>query len=86
YLSFGLRKEKIDTASVLAEDFTRLDLIEALADSNFLSDFIFVFAELCKLDIAFGESAEVSLDDGKINIGRHIFDGTPAKIGFIVAC
>lgn len=86
YLSFGLRKEKIDTASVLAEDFTRLDLIEALAKTNFLDDFIFVFASLCKLDIAFDEAVKTSIDIGKVSIGRHIFDSMPAKIGFVVAC
>ena len=86
YLSFGLRKEKIDTASVLAEDFTRLDLIEALANENFLSDFIVVFASLCRLDIAFDESVKNPLETGKINIGRHLFDSMPAKIGFTVAC
>ena len=86
YLSFGLRKEKIDTASVLAEDFTRLDLIEALANKNFLEDFIKVFSSVCRLDIAFDESVNTPIDDGKINIGRHIFDSMPAKIGYIVAC
>lgn len=86
YLSFGLRKEKIDTASVLAEDFTRLDLIEAMANKNFLNDFIIVFANVCRLDLAFEESINTSIDSGKVNIGRHIFDSMPAKIGFTVAC
>lgn len=86
YLSFGLRKEKIDTASVLAEDFTRLDLIEALANKNFLDDFIKIFASVCRLDIAFDESVKAPIDSGKINIGRHIFDSMPAKIGYVVAC
>ncbi len=86
YLSFGLRKEKIDTASVLAEDFTRLDLIEALANENFLEDFIAVFASISKLDIAFEDAIKTTIDEGKINIGRHIFDSMPAKIGFTVAC
>lgn len=86
YLSFGLRKEKIDTASVLAEDFTRLDLIEALANENFLEDFIKVFASISKLDLAFEESVKEPMDEGKIQIGRHLFDSMPAKIGFVVAC
>jgi len=87
YLSFGLRKEKIDTASVLAEDFTRLDLIEALANDNFLEYFISVFACLAKLDLAFSEVVRTPFenDQGKINIGRKIFDSMPAKIGFMVA-
>jgi hypothetical protein len=86
YLSFGLRKEKIDTASVLAEDFTRLDLIEAMANKNFLNDFISVFANVCRLDLAFEDSVKIPIDGGKVNIGRHIFDSMPAKIGFTVAC
>lgn len=86
YLSFGLRKEKIDTASVLAEDFTRLDLIEAMANKNFLGDFISVFANICRLDLAFEDSIKTPIDSGKVNIGRHIFDSMPAKIGFTVAC
>ena len=86
YLSFGLRKEKIDTASVLAEDFTRLDLIEAMANKNFLNDFISVFANVCRLDLAFEDSINTPIDSGKVNIGRHIFDSMPAKIGFTVAC
>lgn len=86
YLSFGLRKEKIDTASVLAEDFTRLDLIEAMANENFLNDFIFVFANVCRLDLTFEDSIKTPIDTGKVNIGRHIFDSMPAKIGITVAC
>jgi hypothetical protein len=88
YLTFGLRKEKIDTASVIAEDFTRLDLIEALSNKEYLNDFTTVFASLCKLDLAFDDAIKVPIDKdtGKINIGRNIFDSNPAKIGLTVAC
>ncbi len=86
YLAFGLRKEKIDTGSELAEDFSRLDLIQALAKDSFLPDFISVFAALSQLDIAFEEAVKTPIDSGKISIGRNVFDSMPAKIGFTAAC
>ncbi len=85
YLAFGLRKEKIDTNNILAEDFSRLDMIEAMANANFLNDFVDSLAMMVKLDFAFSTNLPNSLGDGKIAIGRHIFDGMPAKVGFVVA-
>lgn len=87
YLSFGLRKEKINTANLLAEDFSRLDMIEAMANDNFFIDFVIVLGLLSKLDIAISENLIISENENfKISIGRNLFDGMPAKVGFVVAC
>lgn len=86
YLSFGLRKEKIDTGNILAEDFSRLDMIEAMSQKDFFNDFIKVFAMLCKLDISISNNLVKPLTEyDKIAIGRHLFDSMPAKVGFIVS-
>ena len=86
YLSFGLRKEKIDTGNILAEDFSRLDMIEAMSQKDFFNDFIKIFAMLCKLDISISNNLTKPLtDEDKISIGRHLFDSMPAKVGFIVS-
>ncbi len=86
YLSFGLRKEKIDTGNILAEDFSRLDMIEAMSQKEFFNDFIHIFSMLCKLDIAISENLKNPLNEyDKIVVGRHLFDSMPAKVGFVVS-
>lgn len=86
YIHYGLRKEKIDTANILAEDFSRLDMIEAMANKSFFNDFIHVFSLLCKLDFAISENLNSPLDNaGKVSNGRNLFDSKPARAGFMVA-
>lgn len=86
YLSCALRREKIDTSSILAQDFSRLDMIEAMANESFLSEFVSILVLLIKLDHAFSEKVpKPEIADLKISYGRQVFDSMPAKVGFIVA-
>lgn len=84
YMAFALRKAKVDTETVLANEFSRLDMIDAVSRDNFLPLFIQVFTALCKLDLAFGRLTTNS-SEGKFSIGRHLFDSQPACVGFVTA-
>ena len=90
YLAFGLRRTEIDTQETLAEEFSRLDIADAITSKKFDHYFPPIVQRLVNLDKAFarldvadeGEEASSS----KYLIGRNIFDGQPARVGFVVAC
>jgi hypothetical protein len=92
YLAFGLRRTDIDTQESLAEEFSRLDMAEAISTEKYSHYFYPVVQRLVDLDCAFsrldepdaGEEAATMVS--KFQIGRHIFDSQPARIGFVVAC
>jgi len=92
YLAFGLRKTDIDTQESLAEEFSRLDMAEAIATGKYSHYFYPVVQLLVDLDKAFSRldqldaDIEESLVSPKFKSGRHIFDSQPARIGFVVAC
>lgn len=84
YIAFALRKDKVDTQSVLADEFSKLDMIDAVSNSEFIKDFTIVLGSMCKLDLEFSKFNN-KLSDGKISIGRNIFDSQPARIGFFTS-
>lgn len=84
YICFGLRKAKVDTESVLADEFSRLDMIDAVSKPRFLGFFLDVFVCLCKLDLAFGRYKGDGAKE-RFSIGRHLFDSQPACVGFVTA-
>jgi hypothetical protein len=84
YMAFGLRKEKVDIKTNLADEFSKLDMIEALTNANFFKNFINMFSWLCRLDLAFGKFSSLSQEGRFIN-GQDIFKSQPAKIGFMTA-
>ncbi|MBN9481124.1 MAG: hypothetical protein J0I52_12860 [Bordetella sp.] len=97
YLAFGLRKTEIDTQESLADEFSRLDMAEAITASKYNDYFYPIVQILVDLDKAFSRHDTVSeqmegadINDGatpsKFRFGRNIFDSQPARVGFIVAC
>jgi len=92
YLAFGIRRTEIDTQETLADEFSRLDIAEAIASKKYDRFFYPIVQTLVNVDKAFSR-LEASEADGfeeaissKFTIGRNIFDSQPARIGFVVAC
>lgn len=92
YLAFGLRRTDIDTQETLADEFSRLDMAEAIASEKYSHYFYPIVQSLVDVDKAFSrlDSTESISDTGthnaKFSAGRNIFDSQPARIGFTVAC
>lgn len=88
FLVFGARKEKIDIRERLADEFTRLDFVEATSEETFTPDFAEVVSSLVALDIAFDlakKSSSASALTGRFQRGRDIFSSQPACVGFVTA-
>lgn len=91
YLAFGLRRTEIDTQESLAEEFSRLDMAEAISTQKYSRLFYPVVQMMVDLDRAFSrldEPDEPRDSEGsptKFRIGRNIFDSQPARVGFVVA-
>lgn len=86
FLVFGARKEKIDIRERLADEFTRLDFMEAASDQKFTSHFCETLRLLVILDIAFDEfKVKRSGDAGRFQNGKDLFSSQPACVGFITA-
>lgn len=82
YIAFSLRKTTVDTKEALSEEFSRLDFVENLADKAFQAQFYDALKVLTELDLVF---EKYSAGTGRYQKGRHVFDGQPARIGFMVA-
>ncbi|CAN5231192.1 hypothetical protein BH09PSE2_BH09PSE2_17670 [soil metagenome] len=93
YIAFGLRRTEIDTQENLADEFSRLDIAEAIASKKYDKFFYPIVQILVDIDKSFSRldiipDKDVSSDavsSYKFTIGRNIFDSQPARIGFIVA-
>ena len=85
FLVFGARKEKIDIRERLADEFTRLDFMEAAAKDEFTKYYCKALTELVLLDVEFdkfkGEKGEV----GRFVAGKDLFASQPACVGFMTA-
>ncbi len=96
YLAFGLRKTTIEAEAVLADQFSRLDMVEAVSERTFLSKFSQVLNCLVQLDTAFGRLTAIpgvetaapgeAIERRRFENGRSLFDSQPACAGFMVAC
>lgn len=84
YLAFGARKEKVDTKERLADEFTRLDFIEATEDSSFPEIFYQSLRELTLLDIEFC-NFQIGSNETRFSNGKDLFKSQPARVGFITA-
>lgn len=84
YLVFGARKEKIDTKERLADEFTRMDFIEATEDTEFTKMFYKILECLGRIDRNFGKFDPPS-ETGRFASGKDIFKSQPARVGFIAA-
>lgn len=84
YLAFGGRKEKVDTKERLADEFTRLDFIEATENKDFSDVFYKTLKSMTLIDIEFSKFQTVDLGI-RFNNGRDLFKSQPARVGFITA-
>lgn len=86
YLAYQLRKPHVDKESVLSDQFSKLDLVEAVSHQNNLGMFVEALSLLALLDTSFSTrtSGNVSVK-AKFATGRHIFDKTSACAGFMAA-
>lgn len=89
FLVFGARKEKVDTKERLADEFTRLDFIEATASSNLTEMFYGVLHYLNSFDLKFGRFRAAEEDreqtGQRFTSGKDLFASQPACVGFIAA-
>lgn len=86
YIAFTSRKVLFDNKESLADDFTRLDVIDMTSKQE-VSDFFFdALSMLVKLDQQFFRYNPQDNDrNGKIYIGRDVFTSAPSRIAFVVA-
>jgi hypothetical protein len=83
YIAFSLRKTTIDTKEAVSDEFSRLDFVENLSDDEFQTQFYGALSLMARLDKAFSRFEPGG--GGRFTKGRNVFDGQPARIGFIVA-
>jgi hypothetical protein len=85
FLAFGLRREKINLQERIAEEFARLDFIEATEDSLFIEEFKTVFAYLVQFDEIFDNYRPRQTKGERFKKGQDLFGSHPARIGFMAA-
>ena len=85
FLVFGGRKEKINIRERLADEFTRLDFMEAASKDDFTEYFCKVLAQLVLLDIAFDQYRATKAEAGRFVSGKDLFASQPACVGFVTA-
>ncbi|NRF95829.1 hypothetical protein HQN89_34010 [Paenibacillus frigoriresistens] len=100
YLVFGSRNYKVDTKESLADEFTKLDFIDATAKKDFGEIFFGVLESMCKFDsLIFNykpesndENSEGNEDNEhkaenlvKFKKGKDLFGSQTARVGFIAA-
>ena len=86
FLAYGSRKEKIDVRERVADEFTRLDFIEATSEIHFTGNFSRVLAMLVALDIRFDRYKDSATGaKARFRHGKDLFASQPAAIGFITA-
>jgi hypothetical protein len=82
YIAFSLRKTAVDAKEAVSDEFSRLDFVENLSEPDFQEQFYWALGLMARLDKTF--SRFESDPQGRFSKGRNIFDGQPARIGFIV--
>jgi hypothetical protein len=83
YMAFSLRKTAVDAKEQVSDEFSRLDFVENLDDTNFQDHFYDVLTMLVTLDKVFSRAS--TTDASKLTSGRQVFDRQPARIGYVVA-
>lgn len=85
FLVYGARKEKLDIKEKLADEFTRLDFVEASESSLFTDRFYMLINYLAKIDKYFDKFVNSDHIKGKFYHGKDLFKSQPARVGFITA-
>ncbi|MDY7005236.1 MAG: hypothetical protein SWX82_15185 [Cyanobacteriota bacterium] len=84
FLVFGARKEKVDLQEKLADEFTRQDFIESVANPNFTNIFYEVIGCLADFDLAISAYKNTN-EEGYFKEGKDLFRSHPACIGFVTS-
>ncbi|MEM1167502.1 MAG: hypothetical protein AAGJ08_00025 [Cyanobacteria bacterium P01_H01_bin.35] len=84
FLVFAVRKEKVDLQERLANEFTRQDCIESVANPDFTNIFCEVIGYLADFDLAISEYKN-SNKEGYFKEGKDLFSSHPACIGFVTS-
>ncbi|NEP86912.1 MAG: hypothetical protein F6K18_08735 [Okeania sp. SIO2C2] len=84
FLVFGSRKEKVDLQERLADEFTRQDFIESVANPNFTNIFYEVIGCLADFDSALS-AYENTTKEVHFKKGKDLFRSHPACIGFVTS-
>ena len=84
FLVFGARKEKLDLQEKIADEFTKQDFIESIANSSFTNIFYEAIDYLAKFDLAINRFRNENLE-GNFKNGIDLFTSHPACIGFVTA-
>ncbi|MFJ5713710.1 hypothetical protein [Neobacillus sp. NPDC093127] len=94
FLVFGARKYKIDTKEALADEFTKLDFIEATSDNDFSEIFFVLLSRMNTFDEYIfnyipdtelsGEEEESKVPT-KFKKGKDLFGSQTARVGFMTA-
>lgn len=87
YRAFALRRYDIEFKDELAEEFSKITMIESLSKNEFLDNFITVFSILTNLDMELSkkDTHETTYEKAKFLTGKDLFSSHTACIGFIVA-
>jgi hypothetical protein len=87
YLLFGTRKENLNIQERLAEEFARLDFIQASSNPHFTEYFFEVAKIMVLFDKTFSkfEQNEETKHLTRFKGGKDIFSSHPARVGFVVA-
>lgn len=88
FLVFGSRKEKIDIRERLADEFTKLDFMEAASDKDFARHFCVALDVLVRLDMLFDRFKKPRGDkdkDLRFYAGKDLFASQPACVGLVTA-
>lgn len=87
FLVFSSRRSEVDLKDKVAEDFAKLDMVEALSNDEFLDYFVSVFQFLIEFDSVFERVKAVELEGGgqRFSSGKQIFATFPALAGFVTA-
>lgn len=84
FLVFGSRKEKVDLQERLADEFTRQDFIESVANPDFTNIFYEVIGCLADFDLALSPYKNTN-EQGHFKEGKDLFRSHPACIGFVTS-
>lgn len=88
FIAFSSRKEQVNNADRIADDFTKLDITQMAGEASFSQLFYDSLKLLVTFDIAisrYHDESGMNGDGQKFVNGMDIFTNMPAKIGFMVA-
>ncbi len=84
FLVFGARKEKVDLKERLADEFTKQDFIESVANPNFTNIFYEVIGCLADFDKVISAYKNTE-EEGSFKEGKDLFSSHAACIGFVTS-